>query len=102
MPEVVRALAGADAEVFPCGGQRLGEGDAVRLPDVRGPGALKFLWERFLGPLAEEMAPGVQEAVWRFRPDVLIADQQTIAGGLVAEWLGLRWATSATTSAEFT
>ncbi|MEV6315393.1 glycosyltransferase [Streptomyces sp. NPDC051776] len=102
MTEFVRPLAGDDAEVFPCGGHRLGEGGAVRLPDVRGPRALKFLWEQFLAPLAEEMAPGVHAAAEAFRPDVVVADQQTIAGGLVAEHLGVRWATSATTSAEFT
>ncbi|MEU1628553.1 glycosyltransferase [Streptomyces sp. NPDC020096] len=102
MPEVVRPLVGDGATVFACGGPRLGEGGAVRPPDVRGPGALKFLWERFLAPLAEEMTPGVRAAVEEFHPDVLVADQQTVAGGLTAELLGVRWATSATTSAEFT
>ncbi|GAA1878938.1 glycosyltransferase [Streptantibioticus ferralitis] len=102
MPEVVRPLVGDGAAVFVCGGPRLGEGGAVRPPDVRGPSALKFLWERFLAPLAEEMTPGVRAAVADFRPDVLVADQQTVAGGLTAELLGVRWATSATTSAEFT
>ncbi|MGP3926280.1 glycosyltransferase [Streptomyces sp. 8N616] len=102
MPEFVGQLAGGGAVVFRCAGQRLGEGGAVRPPDVRGPGALKFLWERFLVPLAEEMAPGVHAAVEAFRPDVLVADQQTVAGGLIAERLGVPWATSATTSAEFT
>ncbi len=102
MPEVVRPLVGTAATVFACGGPRLGGDGAVRPPDVRGPGALKFLWERFLVPLAEEMTTGVRAAVARFRPDVLVADQQTVAGGLTAELLGVRWATSATTSAEFT
>ncbi|WP_194961590.1 glycosyltransferase [Streptomyces sp. NRRL B-1677] len=48
------------------------------------------------------MAPGVRSAVRGFRPDVLVADQQALAGGLVADQLGIPWATSATTSAEFT
>ena len=101
-PGLVRRLAGADATVFPCAGPVPGSGDGVRPPDLRGPEALKFLWERFLAPLAEEMAPGVAAAVREFGPDVVVADQQALAGGLVAERLGLPWATSATTSAEFT
>ncbi|MFI1328670.1 glycosyltransferase [Streptomyces sp. NPDC020845] len=103
-PEVVGRLAGDGAAVFRCAVPALGEGDisAVRPADARGPGAFKFLWERFLVPLAEAMAPGVRAAVEEFRPDVVVADQQAVAGGLVAERLGVRWATSATTSAEFT
>ncbi|MFE9062480.1 glycosyltransferase [Streptomyces violaceusniger] len=102
MPEVVGRLTGQGATVYHCAGPVLGEGGADRPPDVRGPAALRFLWERFLVPLAEAMAPGVAKAIEEFRPDVVIADQQTVAGGLVAERLGVRWATSATTSAEFT
>ncbi|MFE2183743.1 glycosyltransferase [Streptomyces sp. NPDC059455] len=102
MSEVVERLTGRGTTVYRCAGPVLGEGGAGRPPDVRGPAALKFLWERFLVPLAEAMAPGVAKAVEEFRPDVVIADQQTVAGALVAERLGLRWATSATTSAEFT
>ncbi|MEU6225967.1 glycosyltransferase [Streptomyces sp. NPDC047042] len=101
-PGLVRRLAGADATVFPCAGPVPGSGAGVRPPDLRGPEALKFLWERFLGPLAEEMAPQVEAAMRAFGPDVVVADQQALAGGLVAERLGLPWATSATTSAEFT
>jgi MGT family glycosyltransferase len=74
---------------------------AARAPQTRGPAALKFLWESFLIPLAGAMAPGVFQAVESFRPDVLVVDQQAIAGALVADRLGLPWATSATTSAEF-
>lgn len=101
-PGLVRRLAGEDATVFPCAGPVPGSGDGVRPPDMRGPEALKFLWEHFLAPLAEEMAPGVAAAVGEFGPDVVVADQQALAGGLVAERLGVPWATSATTSAEFT
>ncbi|WP_413099041.1 glycosyltransferase [Streptomyces sp. Inha503] len=102
MPEVVERLTGQGTRVYRCAGPVLGEGGAGRPPDVRGPAALKFLWERFLVPLAEAMAPGVAEAIGEFRPDAVIADQQTVAGALVAERLRVRWATSATTSAEFT
>ncbi|MGW6920242.1 glycosyltransferase [Streptomyces sp. NPDC054950] len=98
-PELVGRLAGpAAGAVFACGGAPPGE----RPADLRGPQALKFLWEWYLLPLAEAMAPGVRAAVEAFRPDVVVADQQAFAGALVAERLGLPWATSATTSAEFT
>ncbi|MEU0006029.1 glycosyltransferase [Streptomyces sp. NPDC006314] len=101
-PALVRRLAGADPEVFGCAGPVPGAAGAVRPPEMRGAEALKFLWEWYLIPLADAMAPGVRAAVAQFRPDVVVADQQAFAGALVAEHLGLPWATSATTSAEFT
>ncbi|MFE5628836.1 glycosyltransferase [Streptomyces sp. NPDC056543] len=104
-PLLVRRLAGRDATVHPCppdGAAAGGAEQSVRPSEIRGPEALRFLWERFLVPLAEAMAPGVRRAVDAFRPDVVVADQQALAGALVAEDLGLPWATSATTSAEFT
>jgi MGT family glycosyltransferase len=69
---------------------------------LRNFAALKFLWESMLVPLAESMVGGVLEAVATFLPDVLVVDQQAIAGALVAERLGLPWVTSATTSSELT
>ncbi|CAM5558937.1 glycosyltransferase [Streptomyces aurantiogriseus] len=97
-PGLVRRLAGDGAEVFACAGAPEGS----RPPELRGPEALRFLWEWYLLPLAEAMAPGVGAAVEEFRPDVVVADQQAFAGALVAERLGVPWATSASTSAEFT
>ncbi|MFI1736984.1 glycosyltransferase [Streptomyces sioyaensis] len=102
LPDVVLPLAGERAAVYPCAAPPLDDPALLRPLSLRGPAALKFLWERFLIPLAEQMAPGVRTAVTEFRPDVLIADQQAVAGGLVAEQLGIPWATSATTSAGFT
>ncbi|GAA2800635.1 glycosyltransferase [Kitasatospora paracochleata] len=99
LPELVGQLAGEDTEVFPCAIPPLAP---HRPPELRGPAALKFLWQEFLIPLAEAMAPDIEAACRRFRPDVLVVDQQAVAGALVAERLGLPWATSATTSAEFT
>ncbi|WP_416979929.1 glycosyltransferase [Streptomyces sp. T028] len=97
-PELVGRLAGAGALVFGCAGTAQGE----RPAELRGPEALKFLWEWYLLPLAEAMAPGVRAAAREFRPDVVVADQQAFAGAFTAERLGLPWATSASTSAEFT
>jgi UDP:flavonoid glycosyltransferase YjiC (YdhE family) len=71
-----------------------------RSQGLRGAEALMFLWEDFLLPLGRAMVPGVEAAVDRFAPDVLVVDQQAIAGAVVARRRGLPWATSATTSAE--
>jgi MGT family glycosyltransferase len=70
-----------------------------RSASARGAAALKLLWEDFLIPLCRAMRPGIEVAVDEFRPDVLVVDQQAIAGALVARRRQLPWATLATTSA---
>jgi MGT family glycosyltransferase len=69
---------------------------------LRGAAAFRSLWADFLIPLAVSMIPGVAAAVDEFAPDVLVVDQQALAGALIARQRGLPWATSATTSAELT
>jgi MGT family glycosyltransferase len=66
-----------------------------------GPATVKFVWQELLVPLGRAMVPDVHAAVRRFGPDVLIADQEAIAGAGVALARGLPWATLATTSAPF-
>ncbi|SFW68998.1 glycosyltransferase [Amycolatopsis australiensis] len=73
---------------------------SLRPPGLRGFAALKYLWESYLVPLADAMVPGVSAAVTAFSPDVVVADQQAMAGALVAARCGLPWATSASTSTE--
>lgn len=73
-----------------------------RSAGLRGPAALRFLWQDVLMPLARTMVPGVERAVDTFGPDALVVDQQALAGAAVAELRALPWATSATTSAELT
>lgn len=77
----------------------LAESIAVRAPDRRGVNALRHLVAEFLMPLAEDMLPGVHAAVSSFEPDVVVVDQQALAGLAVATLAGLPWATSATTTA---
>jgi UDP:flavonoid glycosyltransferase YjiC (YdhE family) len=99
----VGALLPSNATVLP-----LDEGPLVahqaqireRTQAVRGLLAFKQLWEEFFIPLARAMRPGVEEAVDRYRPDVLLVDQQAFAGALTARKRSLRWATLATTSAQ--
>ncbi|MFK0259852.1 glycosyltransferase [Streptomyces angustmyceticus] len=97
-------LLPAGCVLYPAGVPGGGEGtDALhgRWRDLRGVAALRFLWAEVLLPLARAMLPGVHAAVEAFAPDVVVADQQALAGPLVARRHGLPWATSATTSAEF-
>jgi MGT family glycosyltransferase len=69
---------------------------------LRGAAAFRFLWADFLIPLAVSMVPGVTAAMEKFAPDVVVVDQQALAGALVARQRGVPWATTATTSAELT
>jgi MGT family glycosyltransferase len=71
----------------------------TRAPDRRGVNALRHLIAEFLLPLAEDMLPGVEAAVADCAPDVMLIDQQALAGTAVAAVRGLPWATSATTTA---
>ncbi|MGW8783893.1 glycosyltransferase [Streptomyces sp. NPDC055796] len=97
-------LLPAHARVLPAGDEAGGAYAALheRWRDLRGVGALRFLWEEALVPLGLAMVPGVTRAVRSFEPDLLVADQQALAGPVVARRLGIPWATSASTSAELT
>lgn len=103
--ETLRPLLPSGTKLFPVradfGGQNLAQ-VRQRSVGLRGAAAYRFLWMEFLIPLATSMVPGVRAAVDEFNPDVLIVDQQALAGALVAHQRGLPWATSATTSAELT
>jgi UDP:flavonoid glycosyltransferase YjiC (YdhE family) len=101
--------AGVLGELLPAGSAVYPAGSGIDLGDLhlrwgslRGVAALRFLWEQALIPLARDMTGGVRAAVRAFGPDVVVADQQALAGPVVAREHGLPWVTSATTSAEFT
>jgi MGT family glycosyltransferase len=104
-PEIVADLLPPGARLIavsePLPADAVGRATA-RAQGLRGAAAFQFLWEEFLLPLARSMVPGVEAAVDEFRPDVLLVDQQALSGAVVARRRGMRWATSATTSAEFT
>lgn len=101
-PGTVRKLLPVDARLLALDeSMTTGHADAVtdKARAVRGAAALKFLWEDFLVPLARSMLPGVDAAVDEFRADVMVVDQQAVAGALVARKRSLPWASSVTTSA---
>lgn len=103
LPGAVDALLPPGADFLPAGSpEALGHVDDLRRRSqgLRAAAAFKFLWENVLLPLAYAMVDGVDEVVATWGPDVVVADQQTLAGAAVATRRGLPWATSATTSAE--
>ncbi|MYW06330.1 glycosyltransferase [Streptomyces sp. SID3343] len=104
-PAEIRGLLPETATRYSTGGESPAGGYArlhANWQRLRGVAALRFLVEETLVPLAHAMLPGVRAALATYRPDVVVADQQAFAGAFAAESAGVPWATSATTSAEFT
>jgi UDP:flavonoid glycosyltransferase YjiC (YdhE family) len=102
-PGTLRALLPDGSRVFPALDDVLEQAIQAarqRWLELKGIAVLKFLWEEFLIPLGHAMIPGVREAVGAFAPDLLIADQQALAGPVVARETGIPWVTSASTPAE--
>lgn len=102
-PGALAPLLPDDAHVFPVLDDAFAEmlrTERERWLTLRGAAVLKFFWEDFVIPLGHAMLPGVKSAVASFAPDVLVADQQALAGAVAARQAGIRWATSATTPAE--
>jgi UDP:flavonoid glycosyltransferase YjiC (YdhE family) len=97
---LLRSVLGPDAEIFACDVPPATSDWSDRPAEVRSMRSIKVMWEELLEPLAHSMIPGVRAAVAAFAPTVVVADQQALAGALVAGDLGLPWATSATTPAE--
>jgi MGT family glycosyltransferase len=93
-------LLPSGARVIPVIGDELTEQFRDSGTGLRGFGALKFLWEDFIIPLAREMLPGVEAAIGSFAPDVMIVDQQALGGAVAARRAGVTWVTSATTPGE--
>ena len=104
-PGVLRTRLPEDAHVFPLDDQvpdALLEKTTANAHRVRGLQAFKFLWEDFLIPLARASLTDVQAAIDDYAPDVVIVDQQMLAGALVCRKQERKWAMSATTSAGVT
>jgi MGT family glycosyltransferase len=101
----VAPLLEPGARLYPVGDKRFTARLRAARQDwlaARGAAALRILWEEFIVPLGHAMMAGVDAAVEEFRPDVIVTDQQALAGAVVARRRDLPWVTSATTSAELT
>jgi zeaxanthin glucosyltransferase len=92
----IRPLIGPEATVYQTG-TRL-----YRPLGDRGLASLKSLWEGFIVPFARFTRPAVERAIEAYRPDVMVVDQHTLAGAIVARRHGLCWASLAPGSMELT
>lgn len=70
-----------------------------KLKNIRGIKSIKYLFEDVLLPLAHSMHDHIQPGVDQYKPDIIICDQQTWAGFIVAIKNNIPYATSCTTSA---
>ncbi|QMU76568.1 glycosyltransferase family 1 protein [Streptacidiphilus sp. PB12-B1b] len=86
---VLRPLLGPQAEILPTGSR------LFRAQGGHGLAAVRSLWEGFVVPYARFTAKALDQAVQDYRPEVLLVDQHTPAGALVAHRHGLRWASLA-------
>lgn len=93
---VLRPLVGPDATVHPTGLR------AYRRYDDTGMAGLAALWDGYLVPFNRFILDPVDTAVTVHRPDVVVAEQYALAGGLVAHRHGVPWATLATGTLELT
>jgi MGT family glycosyltransferase len=102
-PATLRTLLAEGARVFPASDGAVDwrlPAEPGRRPPPRGPEALQHLWAHIVIPLGHAMFPGVETAVTRFKPDVIVADQQAVAGAVAARRAGTALATSTTTPGE--
>jgi MGT family glycosyltransferase len=90
----LRPLVGPDATIYPTGSR------VLREQADHGAAAVKSLWERFIVPYARFTLPAVEKAVQAYQPDVVLSDQATPAGALVAHRHGLPWASLACSAME--
>jgi MGT family glycosyltransferase len=101
-PSVVRPLLPSESRLIPLDEgvwPEVFENAMEQNRRVRGLESVKFLYENVLIPLARTMTPGVEKAVYEFRPDVIVSDQQAFAGSIVARRRKAAWASFVTTSA---
>jgi zeaxanthin glucosyltransferase len=92
----LRPVLGDDAVIFKTGSR-------IHRPQAdRGLASLKSLWGEFIVSYARFTRPAVAKAVAEFQPDVVVSDQHTPAGALVAHASGLPWATLACSTIELT
>jgi MGT family glycosyltransferase len=98
----VRALLPHDLPLIPIqetASVDVNESWMMKAQKVTGLESFQFFYEEFLVPLTDAMMPGVRAAIDAFQPDLILCDQQALAGALAARLENIPWATLATTSA---
>ena len=83
----LRPVLGADALIYRTGTR------IHRAQAGQGLASVKSVWERFIVPFTRFTLQAVEKAVSDYQPDVVVTDQITPAGALVAHRRGLPWAT---------
>jgi zeaxanthin glucosyltransferase len=91
---VLRPLVGPDVTVHPTGMR------TYRRPADTGVAGLAALWDGYLIPFTRFTLDPVDAAVATWQPDVVVAEQYALAGGLVAHRRGVPWATVCTGALE--
>ncbi|MFJ8043993.1 glycosyltransferase [Kitasatospora sp. NPDC096147] len=86
---VLEPLLGPEARVFGTGNR------AFRALGGHGLASIRALWEGFVVPYAKFTTKPLDAVVREYRPDVLLVDQYTPAGALIAHRHGLPWASFA-------
>lgn len=66
----------------------------------QGLASIRSLWQEFIVPYTKFILPAVNKAIADFDPDLLVCDQHTPAGALLAHRYGLPWATLACSTIE--
>ncbi len=96
----LRPLLADDLTLIPIAGlDQVNESWMAKAQRVMGLESFQFFYQEFLVPLADAMMPGVLQAIDEFQPDLILCDQQALAGALAARRCGIPWVTVATTSA---
>ena len=91
---VLRPLVGPEVTVHPTGVR------TYRRPADTGMAGLAALWDGYLIPFTRFTLDPVDTAVAAYQPDVVVAEQYALAGGLVAHRRGVPWATVCTGALE--
>ncbi|QFZ21226.1 glycosyltransferase [Saccharothrix syringae] len=90
----LRPLVGPDATVHPTGVR------AYRRYGETGMAGVRAMWDGYLIPFTRFVLDAVDAAVTEHRPDVVVAEQYALAGGLVAHRRGVPWASLCTGALE--
>ena len=90
----LRPMLGPDATIYKTGTR------IHRAQADQGLASIKSLWEQFIVPYTRFILPAVDRAIQDFEPDVVVCDQHTPAGALLAHRHGLPWATLACSTIE--